>query len=137
MKTAVSAGAIVLGADNGRLLVAMAHEPDKGTGAYVIPKGHIEDGETMEAAALREVTEEVGLTGIQLVTYLGAVVRPSLEDDGTKVEKTIHLFLGLVEGTPALADGGRWLSVAEAARAIPFEEDRAFVLERLAPLARA
>lgn len=134
-KTAVSAGAIVLGTGSGRLLVAMAREPDKGQEAYVIPKGHIEAGESMEAAALREVTEETGLTGVQLVTYLGAIVRPSVEDDGTKVEKTIHLFLGLVEGIPALADGARWLTPARAIESVPFDEDRAFLLDRLAPLA--
>jgi 8-oxo-dGTP pyrophosphatase MutT (NUDIX family) len=136
-KTAISAGAIVLGTDNGRLLIAMAYEPDKGPEAYVIPKGHIEAGESTETAALREVAEEVGLTGLQLVTYLGAIVRPSVEDDGTKVEKTIHLFLGLVEGIPALADGARWLTPAKAIESIPFDEDRAFLLDRLAPLVSA
>jgi len=133
--TATSSGAVVLSPADGQLLIAMAHEPDKGPDAYVIPKGHVEPDESLEAAALREVEEETGLKGVQLVTYLGTVVRPSIEDDGSTVEKTIHLFLGFVQGTPVLADGARWLAPAEAIAAIPFDEDRAFLEQRLAPLA--
>ena len=133
--TATSSGAVVLSPADGQLLIAMAHEPDKGPDAYVIPKGHVEPDESLEAAALREVEEETGLKGVQLVTYLGTVARPSIEDDGSTVEKTIHLFLGFVESTPVLAGGARWLPPAKAIAAIPFDEDRAFLEQHLAPLA--
>jgi 8-oxo-dGTP pyrophosphatase MutT (NUDIX family) len=132
--TAISSGAVVLSPADGQLLIAMAHEPDKGPNAYVIPKGHVEPGESLQEAALREVEEETGLKGVQLVTYLGNIVRQSTEDDGSIVEKTIHLFLGFVDGIPALADGARWVEPTKAIAAIPFDEDRTFMAENLAPM---
>ena len=51
----VGAGGVVFDAE-GRVLVL--HHVD---GAWVFPKGHIEAGETSEAAAVREVAEEAGV----------------------------------------------------------------------------
>ena len=36
-----------------------------------IPKGHIEKGENLEQCAIREVMEETGVGGLQIVSYLG------------------------------------------------------------------
>lgn len=132
--SAVSSGAIVLAPVNGKFKMALAHEPDKGAESYVIPKGHVEPGESREATALREVREETGLTDIQLVTYLGAIHRRSLEDDGEVVEKTIHLYLAFTSSTTELKEPARWLDIEDAISAIPFDEDRKFVSEKLAPL---
>ena len=38
---------------------------------WVMPKGHIEKGETSEQAAIREVREEAGLEELRLITCLG------------------------------------------------------------------
>jgi 8-oxo-dGTP pyrophosphatase MutT (NUDIX family) len=35
-------------------------------GQYEVPKGHVEAGETAEMAAVREVEEEAGVTGVLL-----------------------------------------------------------------------
>jgi nucleoside triphosphatase len=43
----------------GRLFLMRSH---KWAGAYVVPGGHVELGETLEAAVRREVFEETGLT---------------------------------------------------------------------------
>ena len=56
------AGAVVLVRDKVALRLAR-------DGTWVLPKGHIEEGETPEAAAVREVAEEMGLSG-----SLGAAV---------------------------------------------------------------
>lgn len=40
---------------------------------WTIPKGHIEEGETAQESAVREIGEEVGLFGIEPVCWLGKV----------------------------------------------------------------
>lgn len=92
MKKAVSAGGIVF--KNGKILFTkLTH-----VGMVTFPKGHIEIGETPKAAALREFTEETGYKDIKIINKLGIVTRPSIERDGTKVTKDIHLFLIKITG---------------------------------------
>jgi len=50
----------------GRLFLMRSH---KWAGKYVVPGGHVELGETLEAALRREVAEETGLT-ISDITFL-------------------------------------------------------------------
>ncbi len=40
---------------------------------WTIPKGHIEPGETAQAAAVREVGEETGLENVEVICWLGKV----------------------------------------------------------------
>ncbi len=55
---AVSAGGIIIRyTDSGPELLLTR---DKRYTAWVVPKGHVEDGETLEQAALREIKEEAG-----------------------------------------------------------------------------
>lgn len=51
-------GALIFDPDD-RLLLVQSHKWD---GKYVVPGGHVELGETLEAALHREVAEETGLT---------------------------------------------------------------------------
>ncbi len=40
---------------------------------WTIPKGHIEPGETAKQTAIREIGEESGLKGIEVLTWLGKI----------------------------------------------------------------
>ncbi len=51
----------------GRLFLMQSH---KWAGKYVVPGGHVELGETLEAALRREVAEETGLT-IHDIRFVG------------------------------------------------------------------
>jgi len=59
MKQEKSCGAVVYRKDNGRTeFLIISHKSD---GHWGFPKGHVEQGETEEETALREVYEETGL----------------------------------------------------------------------------
>ena len=91
MKKAVSAGGISVRKLNDRTQILLLKYPN--FNGYSFPKGHVDQGESFEDAAMREMEEETGLKGFKIVKKLGVVTRSSIENDGTGVEKDIHLYL--------------------------------------------
>jgi 8-oxo-dGTP diphosphatase len=65
---------VIFSYDGGILLVQRAINPSYGK--WVFPGGYVDRGETLEAAALREVLEESGLS-VRLTRLLGAYSFPS------------------------------------------------------------
>ena len=59
IRTATSAGAIILREVEGKLKIALAQH-QRSIKTWVLPKGHVEEGESVEEAALREIFEETG-----------------------------------------------------------------------------
>jgi len=57
----IQAAAIPYRWNTGRLEIAMITKRQRG--AWIVPKGHVEPGETPRQSALREATEEAGLRG--------------------------------------------------------------------------
>lgn len=77
----VSAGGVVMRVAGGLAHVALVREIDEDgrtIEGYVLPKGGVEDGESLDAAAIREVAEEVGLTEIKKLDDLVTLERLSL-----------------------------------------------------------
>ena len=140
VSTATSAGAIILREIEGELKIALAqHQRTDKT--WVLPKGHVEEGESIEEAALREIHEEAGLDNVQLITHLGSFVRESVKSNGDVVQKTIHFFLAYAlenqqHSTPTdlLFTEVGWFKPKEAIELLPHESDKAFLRENLAPL---
>jgi 8-oxo-dGTP pyrophosphatase MutT (NUDIX family) len=58
---------------------------------WSLPKGHLEEGETPQDAAIREVTEETGIRG-EIVGELGTISFWFVAD-GRRIHKTVHHFL--------------------------------------------
>jgi 8-oxo-dGTP pyrophosphatase MutT (NUDIX family) len=88
----VSAGGVVARVESGRIYLAFATERD--LTEYVLPKGRVDEGETLEQAARREIEEETGLADLTLLGKLG--VKARLDFDKTAWKET-HYFLFYTE----------------------------------------
>ena len=137
-RTAVSAGAFILREVEGELKIALAQHR-RSSKTWTLPKGHVDPGESLEQAALREIYEETGLLNVQLVTYLGSFIRESVKSNGDVEQKTIHFYLAYAPGIeassapsdPSFTEVG-WFSPEQALELIPNADDRTFLKEHLA-----
>jgi len=73
---------------------------------YVIPKGHIENGEVAKDAAVREISEEAGLQKkdlevIKFITKLNYTFTAGHLKDNPLIDKDVYLFLVKYNGTKA------------------------------------
>ncbi|HYO11984.1 MAG TPA: NUDIX hydrolase [Thermoanaerobaculia bacterium] len=101
---------------------------------WQLPKGHIEDGETPEEAAVREVREETGVTG-RILAPLPPVEYWYIEKGRRRVHKKVEYYLlSYVSGDTADFDarevsGADWFSWEDGIARLSFENERRVVLE--------
>ncbi len=94
VKHRTGAGGVVARRDGDRILIALIR--DKGDHEYVLPKGGVEYGESLEQAAAREIREEAGFKNLKLLAELGVGERMG----GKKaVWQKTHYFLFRTEET--------------------------------------
>src|SRR4051794_38576043 len=91
MRREYSAGGVVVRRVEGRWFVAAIRPAGKPDGVWALPKGRIDEGESPEGTALREVQEETGVSGRSL-GKLGDV-RYSFNWRGEQVAKVVEFFL--------------------------------------------
>ena len=94
-------------------------------GVFAFPKGHVEEGETEEETALREILEETGLK-TRLDTKKRIEFGYYISDKD--IDKTVVLFMGEPDGnTEARAQEGEisrveWVEIPEVEKKLQFEE---------------
>ena len=131
MRREFSAGGVLVRRLRGRWMVAAIRPAGKPPGVWALPKGQIDEGESGEATALREVAEETGANGRSL-GKLGDV-RYWFNWEGERVFKVVSFFLvryesGRLGEIPAefrheVAEA-RWLPLAEAPRLLAYRGER-------------
>jgi 8-oxo-dGTP diphosphatase len=102
---------------DGRVL--LVHRPEHDD--WSLPKGKLEDGETWEGAALREVEEETGLV-CELGTEAGRVHYDVPE--GAKEVRYYRMTSGGEPRAQNEVDEVRWATLAEAESLLTHERDR-------------
>ena len=70
-------------------------------GKWDLPKGKLDDGETIEECAIREVEEETGLKNVQLNKLIGVTTHNYIAK-GESIEKETHWFAMKVSGEQQL-----------------------------------
>lgn len=118
-KRATSAGGVVVSmrSDGRPCVLLIARRNAAGRPQWTLPKGRIEDDETAEAAALREVREETGYSAV-IRDELGTidywfVWRP----DKVRYHKFVHYFFMETDGEPP----GERDDEAESVEWVPLE----------------
>ncbi len=90
-----SAGGLVVdgldGPAEARCAALIGRTDRRGRLLWSLPKGHIEEGESSEQTAIREVAEETGIQGV-VVAELGSIDYWFVTE-GRRVHKTVHHFL--------------------------------------------
>ena len=124
----ISAGGLVLDRLSPDAAGALIGRIDRrGRLLWSLPKGHVEPGESPEAAAIREVAEETGIQGA-VVGSLGEIDFWFVAD-GRRIHKTVHHYL-LIRERGELSDEDievtevAWVPLTEAASRLAYADER-------------
>jgi 8-oxo-dGTP diphosphatase len=111
--------------EDGQIEVLLIHRPHRDD--WTFPKGKVEDGETDESCALREVEEETGLR----CTLAGELPTISHIDHKGRRKVVRYWLMDPLGGDAAVprneVDAVRWVPVTTAASLLSYERDRALL----------
>jgi 8-oxo-dGTP diphosphatase len=130
MKMQYSAGGIVFRSQKSEvrsqkfLVLVCQHSQHHG---WVFPKGLIDEGESKEEAALREVREETGIHG-KIIKSLDPVDYWFVLDN-QKIKKTVYYFLmeyvgGDTKDHDHEMENVEWIGVEEVEKRLTYESDK-------------
>jgi 8-oxo-dGTP pyrophosphatase MutT (NUDIX family) len=93
MKTRYYAAAGGIVVRNGQALLLHKHRLDE----YVLPKGHVEAGETLEQAAVRETQEETGYAHVRVLTNLGTLRAQFVHNERLTIRDETYFLMQLAD----------------------------------------
>jgi len=120
-----TAGGIVFrhGAEGGVEILLIQDAKDR----WTIPKGHIEEGETAQQTAKREIGEEAGLMNVDILGWLGKIHFRYRRIDKLVLMTTQIYLVRAMGDTNAIQkeewmNGIQWFSFHDALDAIEYED---------------
>ena len=132
-----SAGGLVIDRSAGEpRAVLIARHDRRGRLVWSLPKGHLEAGESPEAAALREVEEETGIVG-RVVAPLGVIDFWFIAEN-RRIHKTVHHYLmeasgGELSDADAEVEMVEWVPLPDLRTRLAYADERR-LLDRLPDL---
>ncbi len=126
-----SAGGVVLDLSADPPAVALIARHDRRSRLlWSLPKGHVEEGETPEQAALREVFEETGLVG-RIVAPLGVIDFWFVVED-KRIHKTVHHYVieavgGELSDEDVEVEAVEWIPFHQVVRKLAYGDERRLV----------
>jgi 8-oxo-dGTP pyrophosphatase MutT (NUDIX family) len=128
-------GAVVL--DRHVIVVIPVKRDAQHKRVIVLPKGHLDEGETEEAAAIREVTEETGVIA-ELIEKLGDV-EYSYERRGRRRNKRVAFYLfeyrsGSLEDHDHEIEDAHWMPLEKATEELTYPGEREIAKRALSRL---
>lgn len=127
-EAAYSAGGVLINSLENKVLLIFK----EASGEWLLPKGHLEQGETIEETAEREIFEETGYKNT-VINLLSVQIRPDVVDQSKS--KVIFWFLSELaennkhENTQMDNENfkGEWFSRDEAITKLKWDEDKKLV----------
>ncbi len=121
----LAAGAVVLQEGSDEVLLLHEKEEDR----WCFPKGHVDPGESLKEAAVREIREETGLVDIRLEHELLEVSYRFFDPrKGQNVHKTAVYFLARTRERrlrpEPIFDRAEWVDFRSARSRVKFPADR-------------
>ncbi len=129
----VSAGGLVIdqSGTQGLLIGRIDHKDATGKRLlWSLPKGHIEEGETPEQAAIREVAEETGITS-SITKSLG-IIDFWFMAGGKRIHKTVHHFMftevsGVLTPQVSEVDEVSWFPLNEIVDRLAYPDEKKLI----------
>lgn len=137
----VSAGGVIYRKHGGAIEIALIHVRHR----WGLPKGHVEEGESIDETAIREVREETGLEG-RVRKKLGDIRYSYREKrkggEPVRIYKRVYFYLlryirGDVRDHDHEVEEARWFPISEATNVLKFATERRMVQRALAVLTAA
>jgi len=123
-----SAGAIIFFDNEKREFLIISNEKER----WDFPKGHIEEGETPEQTAVREVKEETGLD-IEFIDGFKEKISFFFKKDKELVKKDVIFFLAKAKSKKVTLSfehiDYKWLNFEEALNKLTFKDSKNLLIK--------
>jgi bis(5'-nucleosidyl)-tetraphosphatase len=138
MPSEKSCGALIFRDDGGKRLYLILHYTG---GNHDFPKGHVEQGESEEQTARREIEEETGITSLEFIPLFRERVSYSFYRSGELVPKHVVFFLAKTGEKEVRLScehmGFEWLESEEAKKRVTYGNARKLLEKAEAHLSSA